>query len=65
MNKCSFNETNSLLDCNNVQDLSGLNIFQADRVKKLRIRPRDKIIFDDKWHLKSYREIKNCYLGVI
>ena len=52
-NKCSFNETNSLLDCNNVQDLSGLNIFQADRVKKLRIRPRDKIIFDDKLNLEG------------
>jgi hypothetical protein len=52
--KCTFDAANSFLDCDNVQDLESLNIFQADSIQSLRIRPIDKILFDDKLNLEGF-----------
>ena len=76
-NKCSFNVNNSYLDCNDVQNLNSLNIFQADKVKSLRIRPLDRIFFDENLNLEgiiffiftsvtiklvSYKKLKNLFI---
>jgi hypothetical protein len=51
--KCTFDASQAFLNCENVQNLESLNIFQADSVKTLRIRPKDKILFDENLNLEG------------
>jgi len=45
--RCSFYPFPDLtLDCNNVTDLESLNFFKADAIKTLKIRPKDRVVFD-------------------
>jgi hypothetical protein len=45
--RCSFYPFPDLtLDCNDVTDLESLNFFKASAIKTLKIRPKNRVIFD-------------------